>query len=165
MGAVLVLAGECIGRGRNRPISAVDPTAHAEIEALRMAARAVGNYRLPGSVLYATVEPCAMCAGALVHARIARLVYGAPEPKSGAVASTSRLFESPGVNHRVEVTAGVLADECAQLLIDFFGARRFSDVGLPTNSSGEMPERSWARACGVPRRPNASEAPPRIDEP
>ena len=91
-----------------------------------MAARAVGNYRLPGATLYVTVEPCAMCTGAMVHARIAHLVYGAPEPKSGAVASTARLFESPGINHRPEVTAGVLADECAQLLIDFFGARRDS---------------------------------------
>ena len=91
-----------------------------------MAARACGNYRLPGAVLYVTVEPCAMCAGAMVHARIAHLVYGAPEPKSGAVTSTARLFESPGVNHRVEVTAGVLGDECAQLLIDFFAARRDS---------------------------------------
>lgn len=126
VGAVVVVDGECVGRGRNRPISAVDPTAHAEMEALRMAARSVGNYRLPGSVLYVTVEPCAMCAGAMVHARVAHLVYGAPEPKSGAVASTGRLFESPGVNHRVEVTAGVLANECAQLLIDFFGARRGS---------------------------------------
>ncbi|MDE0420882.1 MAG: tRNA adenosine(34) deaminase TadA [Gammaproteobacteria bacterium] len=126
VGAVVVVDGECVGRGRNRPISAVDPTAHAEIEALRMAARAVGNYRLPGALLYVTVEPCAMCAGAMVHARVAHLVYGAPEPKSGAVASTARLFESPGVNHRVEVTAGVLAHECAQLLIDFFGARRGS---------------------------------------
>ena len=126
VGAVVVADGECVGRGANRPISTVDPTAHAEIEALRMAARAVGNYRLPGATLYVTVEPCAMCTGAMVHARIAHLVYGAPEPKSGAVASTARLFESPGINHRPEVTAGVLADECAQLLIDFFGARRDS---------------------------------------
>ena len=126
VGAAVVLDGHCIGRGRNGPITRVDPTSHAEMEALRMAARAVGNYRLPGAVLYATVEPCAMCAGAMVHARIAQLVYGAPEPKSGAVASTGRLFESPGINHRVEVTAGVLADECAQLLIDFFATRRDS---------------------------------------
>lgn len=124
VGAVVVVDGECVGRGRNGPMSTVDPTAHAEIEALRMAARAMGNYRLPGAALYATVEPCAMCAGAMVHARIADVVYGAPEPKSGAVASTARLFESPGVNHRPIVTAGVLADECAQLLIEFFGARR-----------------------------------------
>ncbi|MCY4057281.1 MAG: tRNA adenosine(34) deaminase TadA [Gammaproteobacteria bacterium] len=126
VGAVVVVDGECVGRGRNRPIATVDPTAHAEMEALRMAGRAVGNYRLPGAALYVTVEPCAMCAGAIVHARIEHLVYGAAEPKSGAVSSTARLFESPGVNHRIEVTAGVLADECARLLVDFFGARRGS---------------------------------------
>ena len=124
VGAVMVVDGECVGRGRNGSITAVDPTAHAEMEALRMAARAMGNYRLPGATLYVTIEPCAMCAGAMVHARIARLVYGAAEPKSGAVASTGRLFESPGVNHRVEVTGGVLADECARLLTAFFAARR-----------------------------------------
>lgn len=128
VGAVVVLDGACVGCGRNGSIASVDPTAHAEMEALRMAARTVGNYRLPGAVLYATVEPCAMCAGAMVHARVARLVYGAPAPKSGAVASTVRLFESPGVNHRVEVTAGVLEKECAQLLIGFFGARRTPDT-------------------------------------
>ena len=126
VGAVVVLDGKCVGRGRNAPIATVDPTAHAELEALRMAARAVGNYRLPGAVLYVTLEPCAMCAGAMVHARIGHLVYGAHEPKSGAVTSTGRLFGSPGVNHRPEVTAGVLADECAQLLIGFFNARRDS---------------------------------------
>ena len=142
VGAVVVVDGECIGRGRNGPIATVDPTAHAEMEALRMAARAVGNYRLPGAVLYATVEPCAMCAGAMVHARIERLVYGAPEPKSGAVASTARLFESPGVNHRVEVTAGVRADECAQLLIDFFAARRGScQPGVRRISGGAVAAR------------------------
>ncbi len=124
VGAVVVMDGQCVGRGRNGSITRVDPSAHAEMEALRMAARSVGNYRLPGAVLYATVEPCAMCAGAMVHARIAQLVYGAPEPKSGAVASTGRLFESPGVNHRVEVTAGVLAPECAELMVRFFADRR-----------------------------------------
>ena len=126
VGAVVVVDGECVGRGRNGSISRVDPTAHAEIEALRMAAGTVGNYRLPGAALYVTIEPCAMCVGAMVHARIEHLVYGADEPKSGAVASTARLFESPGINHRPVVTAGVLAEECAQLLIDFFAARRSS---------------------------------------
>ena len=124
IGAVAVVDGALVGRGRNRPIATVDPTAHAEIEALRMAGRALGNYRLPGCVLYVTVEPCAMCAGALVHARVARLVYGTVEPKSGAVASTNRLLESPGLNHRVEVTAGVLAADCAKLLVEFFAAKR-----------------------------------------
>lgn len=124
IGAVAVVDGALVGRGRNRPIATVDPTAHAEIEALRMAGRALGNYRLPGCVLYVTVEPCAMCAGALVHARVARLVYGTVEPKSGAVVSTNRLLESPGLNHRVEVTAGVLAADCAKLLVEFFAAKR-----------------------------------------
>ena len=126
VGAVAVVGGECVGRGRNGPIATVDPTAHAEMQALRMAGRAMGNYRLPAATLYVTVEPCAMCAGAMVHARIEHLVYGAAEPKWGAVASTARLFELPGINRRPEVTAGVLADECAQLLIDFFEARRTS---------------------------------------
>ena len=124
IGAVAVVDGALVGRGRNRPIATVDPTAHAEIEALRMAGRALGNYRLPGCVLYVTVEPCAMCAGALVHARVARLVYGTVEPKSGAVVSTNRLLESPGLNHRVEVAAGVLAADCAKLLVEFFAAKR-----------------------------------------
>ena len=124
IGAVVVVQGQCVGRGRNRPITAVDPTAHAEVEALRMAARAVGNYRLPGAEVFVTVEPCAMCAGALVHARVARLVYGAVEPKSGAVESTDRLLDSPGLNHRVAAIGGVLADECAQLMIDFFSTKR-----------------------------------------
>ena len=124
VGALVVVDGKLAGRGWNRPIATVDPTAHAEMEALRMAARAMGNYRLPGAELYVTVEPCAMCAGALVHARIARLVYGAAEPKSGAVESTARVLESPALNHRVAVTSGVLADECAELMTAFFASRR-----------------------------------------
>ena len=126
IGAVVVVDGVRVGHGRNRPIGTVDPTAHAELEALRMAARSVGNYRLPGAAMYVTVEPCAMCAGALVHARVARLVYGAAEPKFGAVASTGRVLDAPGLNHRVAVTTGVLADACAQLLVSFFAARRGS---------------------------------------
>ncbi len=124
VGAVVVRDGIAIGRGGNRSIGAVDPTAHAEIEALRCAARVVGNYRLPDAVLYVTVEPCLMCAGALVHARIARLVYGALEPKSGAVVSTGRVLDAPSLNHRVEVSGGVLAVDCADLLVEFFAARR-----------------------------------------
>lgn len=124
VGAVVVIDGKLAGRGWNRPITMVDPTAHAEMEALRMAARAAGNYRLPGAELYVTVEPCTMCAGALVHARIARLVYGASEPKSGAVESTGRVLDSPGLNRRVAVTSGVLADECGELMSAFFASRR-----------------------------------------
>jgi len=124
IGAVVVVDGILVGRGRNRPIGTVDPTAHAEMEALRMAARTVGNYRLPGAVMYVTIEPCAMCAGALIHARVARLVYGASEPKFGAVESTAHVLDAPGLNHRVEASGGVLADECAQVLVSFFEARR-----------------------------------------
>lgn len=124
VGAVVVRGGERLGEGFNRPIGRVDPTAHAEIEALRDAARRVGNYRLPGADLYVTVEPCLMCAGAMVHARIRRLVYGAPEPKSGAVASTVCGLAAAGHNHRVIVSQGVLADECAAVMKAFFAARR-----------------------------------------
>ena len=124
VGAVVVRDGEVIGSGRNRPIAAADPTLHAEIAAIRAAARRLGNYRLPGSALYVTVEPCLMCAGALVHARIERLVYGSAEPKTGAVESAARVLQSRAVNHRVEVAGGVLAAECAALLQAFFAARR-----------------------------------------
>ena len=124
VGAVVVLDGAVVGRGSNQPIHAADPTAHAEIVALRAAARAAGNYRLTGAVLYATVEPCLMCAGALVHARIGRLVFGAAEPKAGAVRSTMRALDHPALNHRVEVTRGVLEPECTELIQAFFAERR-----------------------------------------
>ena len=124
VGAVVVLAGAVIGRGSNQPIQATDPTAHAEIVALRGAARATGNYRLPGAALYVTVEPCLMCAGALVHARIGRLVFGAAEPKAGAVRSTMRALNHPALNHRVEVAGGVLEPECTELIQTFFAERR-----------------------------------------
>ncbi|NVK01188.1 MAG: tRNA adenosine(34) deaminase TadA [Oceanospirillaceae bacterium] len=124
VGALLVRDGEIIGRGFNRPISGCDPTAHAEINALRDAAQRVGNYRLIDAVLYVTLEPCAMCAGALVHARVAKVVYGATEPKAGAAESRQCFFASPWLNHRVEVEAGVLQQECSQQLSDFFRKRR-----------------------------------------
>lgn len=124
VGAVVVRDGEVLGSGRNRPIAASDPTLHAEIDAMRAAAQQLGNYRLPGCALYVTVEPCLMCAGALVHGRIERLVYGAAEPKTGAIASAARVLESAAVNHRVEVAGGVLATQCAALLQAFFAARR-----------------------------------------
>lgn len=124
IGAVVVLDSQVIGTGFNQPISGVDPTAHAEIVALRAAARAVGNYRLTGATLYVTVEPCLMCVGALVHARIGLLVYGAAEPKSGAIVSTVCAHESPGLNHRIEVLSGVLEDECRTLVQSFFRERR-----------------------------------------
>jgi tRNA(adenine34) deaminase len=125
VGAVIVSAeGDILARGANGPISACDPTAHAEIVALRAAAQAAGNYRLTGATLFVTLEPCTMCAGALVHARIARLVYGCEDPKVGAVAGPLRLLEQPSLNHRVDVTSGILAEECAALLQSFFAARR-----------------------------------------
>lgn len=124
VGAVLVRGGECVARGGNRTIADFDPTAHAEIVALRTAACAAKNHRLEGVTLYVTVEPCAMCAGAIVQARVDRVVYGADDPKGGAFRSCFAVLVSPAVNYRVEVTPGVLAEECAGLLQAFFAARR-----------------------------------------
>ncbi len=125
VGAILVRDGETIGQGWNRPIAAADPTAHAEICALRDAASRVGNYRLPGSTLYVTLEPCVMCAGAIVHARVERVVYGAPDPKAGACGSVFDLLPSDArFNHRTACSGGVLAEPCAETLRAFFRARR-----------------------------------------
>ena len=124
VGAVVVQNGEVIGEGYNQPISGCDPTAHAEIIALRDAAKKNGNYRLPNSTLYVTIEPCTMCAGALVHARVARVVYGTTEPKSGVAKSNLALFEAPHFNHRVCCEGGVLQEECATMMSDFFRLRR-----------------------------------------
>ena len=124
VGAVVVTAGREVGRGRNRSVSAQDPTCHAEMEALRDAARQVSNYRLPGATLYVTVEPCTMCAGALVHARVERLVFGAREPKAGAVRSAARVLDWEHLNPGVEVVEGVLAEECGELMRSFFARRR-----------------------------------------
>lgn len=127
VGAIVVLDGEVIGQGWNRPISDSDPTAHAELVALRDAARACNNYRLPGATLYVTIEPCTMCAGALIHARIKRLVYGAAEPKSGVGHSNGCLFEGEHFNHRVEVIGGVMAESCSAVISTFFKRRRAKD--------------------------------------
>ena len=124
VGAVLVRDGTIVGQGFNRPISSADPTAHAEVVALRDAAARLGTYRLFGTTLYVTLEPCAMCAGAIVHARVARVVYGARDPKAGAAGSVLGVLQHPALNHRVECTRGVLATECGELLRDFFLARR-----------------------------------------
>jgi tRNA(adenine34) deaminase len=126
VGAVVVRDGEIVGRGANTPISAHDPTAHAEIRAIRSASEAVGNYRLPGCTLYVTLEPCLMCAGAIMHARIARVVYGAPDAKTGACGSVVDAFAEPRLNHHAQVSGGVLADECGALLAGFFAERRRS---------------------------------------
>jgi tRNA(adenine34) deaminase len=124
VGAVVVTGGTIVARGFNCPISASDPTAHAEIRAMREAATTIGNYRLVGCTLYVTLEPCAMCAGAIMHARIARVVYGAADPKTGACGSVVNLFAEQRLNHHAEVTAGVLAGECGDMLTAFFSARR-----------------------------------------
>ena len=124
VGAVVVKDGVVIATGFNQPIAGHDPTAHAEIVALRAAAQALGNYRLPGCELYVTLEPCVMCSGAMMHARIARVVYGAPDPKTGAAGSVINLYESVQLNHHTQAVGGVLADDCAGLLRAFFAARR-----------------------------------------
>lgn len=125
---VLSAAGDLVGRGNNQVLRTSDPTAHAEIVALREAGRVLGNYRLLGCTLVCTLEPCAMCAGAILHARIARLVYAAPDPKAGACGSALGVINHPALNHRVEVVAGVLAGECGLLLSGFFRHRRARPV-------------------------------------
>ena len=126
VGAVVVLDGLVIGNGHNQPISAHDPTAHAEIVALRAASARVGNYRLPGATLYVTVEPCMMCVGAMVHARIGTVVFGTAEPKAGALESTQRAHEQPALNHRLVVVSGILAAECRDAMREFFEKVRSS---------------------------------------
>jgi tRNA(adenine34) deaminase len=124
VGAIVVRDGEIVGRGGNAPVAANDPTAHAEITALRDAAQALGNYRLPGCDIYVTLEPCVMCAGAIMHARIRRLVFGARDPKTGACGSVVDVFGERLLNHHTTVTGGVAGDECGELLSTFFAARR-----------------------------------------
>ena len=124
IGAVVAMDGAIVAASFNQPISTVDPTAHAEIRVLRDAAARIGNYRLTGATLCVTVEPCAMCIGAMVHARVGTLVYGTPEPKTGAVVSTMKLLDDPSWNHRVAVVGGVLADDCRTILQEFFRAKR-----------------------------------------
>jgi len=126
VGAVVVQDGELIGEGFNQTISSHDPTAHAEIMALRDAAARLNNYRLPGATLYVTIEPCTMCAGALVHARISHLIFGAKQPRAGAIVSSARVLDNPGLNHQVQITGGVCESEAGQLIADFFKAKRKS---------------------------------------
>jgi tRNA(adenine34) deaminase len=141
VGAVVVRDGRVVGRGGNRPVAESDPTAHAEILALREAGRRVGNYRLTGATLYVTVEPCAMCAGACLHARIGELVFGAPDDKSGAVVSRAQVLDDPGWNHRVRVTGGVLAADAAELMQTFFRTRRAE--GYRSGRTGLDSKSSW----------------------
>lgn len=129
VGAVVVLDGKIIGRGHNQPIASKDPTAHAEILAIREAARALGAYRLPGAILYVTLEPCVMCVGAAIHARIASIRYGARDEKAGALGSVYDIGRDGQLNHRIEVIGGIMEEECALMLRDFFKQRRARDVG------------------------------------
>jgi len=124
VGAVVVVGDVVVGQAHNAPIGLVDPSAHAEVLALRAAARNLGNYRLPDATLFATLEPCTMCCGAVIQARLARVVYGAPDPRAGAIESRYRLLDDPRLNHRVEALGGVLADECGALLREFFETKR-----------------------------------------
>ena len=133
VGAIVVKDGEIIGRGSNAPISTHDPTAHAEIIAMRQAAAHLGNYRLVDCALYVTLEPCAMCSGVVQHARLAKLVYGASDPKTGACGSVVDLMREPKLNHHTEVMGGVLAEECGAVLSNFFKARRLNKTSLTTN--------------------------------
>jgi tRNA(adenine34) deaminase len=140
VGAVVVLDGAVVGRGHNRTVNDCDPTAHAEVVALRDASRRLGNHRLSGSALYVTIEPCAMCAGALVQARVARLVYGCDDPKAGAVRTLYRVADDPRLNHRADVTAGVLAAECAEAIRSFFQQRRIEADNSEADISGSTNE-------------------------
>ncbi|WP_332852372.1 tRNA adenosine(34) deaminase TadA [Duganella sp. S19_KUP01_CR8] len=135
VGAVVVKDGVVIARGYNQPIGQHDPTAHAEIVALRAAAEALGNYRLPGCELYVTLEPCVMCSGAMMHARLAKVVYGATDPKTGACGSVLNLFEQEQLNHHTAIAGGVMADECGAMLKSFFAARRAAAAAAKRNTS------------------------------
>jgi tRNA(adenine34) deaminase len=141
VGAVVVLDGQVVGRGHNRPVAAADPTAHAELEALRAAGRRLGNYRLTGATLYVTVEPCLMCAGACVHARLGEVVFGTPDAKAGAVVSRARILDAPAWNHRVRVVGGVLAAEAGELMQAFFRTRR--GEGYRSGRTGLDSKSSW----------------------
>lgn len=138
IGAVLVMDGEVVGRGFNQPISSGDPTAHAEIVAIRAAANRVGNYRLTGATLYVTIEPCLMCVGAFIHARIGTVVYGALQPRTGSLESTVRAGDLPGHNHRFVVVGGVRAAECRLLMQDFFRERRGRETPESIDEANEL---------------------------
>ena len=131
VGAVVAIDGAIVGEGFNQPIGSNDPTAHAEIVALRDAAKRIGNYRLTGASLYVTIEPCQMCVGAMIHARVARVIYGTPEPKAGAIESAMRAHEHASLNHRMTATGGVLEAECRALIQEFFADKRISSADQP----------------------------------
>jgi tRNA(adenine34) deaminase len=169
VGAVLVRDGQVIASGRNMPIGTHDPTAHAEIQALRSAAAAQGNYRLDGCELFVTLEPCAMCCGAMLHARLKRVVFGAPDPKTGAAGSVINLFANPQLNHQTQVQGGVLADECGAVLQDFFRQKRFDQrqqatVGHPLRDDAlRTPDQAFDGVPGYPWEPNYLSHLPALD--
>ncbi|MCG8672726.1 MAG: tRNA adenosine(34) deaminase TadA [Pseudomonadales bacterium] len=134
VGALLVQDGKVVGEGFNQPIAALDPTAHAEIAAIRDACQRLNNYRIPNTTLYVTLEPCAMCAGAIVHARIDRVIFAASEPKAGAIKSTQRFFEQPQLNHQVQFQSGLMQSEASAMLSDFFKRRRQEKKALKKSS-------------------------------
>ena len=166
VGAVILRDGQLIATGYNRPVTTLDPTAHAEIGALRHAATLLGNYRLPGCELYVTLEPCAMCAMALLHARLSRVVFGTTDPKTGAAGSVLNLFEQPQLNHHTALVGGVMADDCSALLREFFAQRRLqlrqrrglgpagSTVTIPVIPVGETLELQAGTVAGFPVDPN-----------
>ncbi len=160
VGAVIVRGDEVIARGFNHPIGGHDPSAHAEMAALRAAAQALGNYRLPGCELYVTLEPCLMCSGAIMHARIARVVYGAPDPKTGACGGVVDAFANPQLNHHTSVTGGVLAEECGDALRSFFAERRRAarEARRAANAAAALPEPGEAAGQGV--APDSDDLPP-----
>ena len=151
VGAVVVKAGELIASGRNAPIGGQDPTAHAEIVALREAARVLGNYRLDGCTLYVTLEPCAMCSGAMLHARLDRVVFGAPDPRTGAAGSVLNLFANTQINHQTQVDGGVCAEACGQVLRDFFKPRRTNPSPVREDAL-RTPDAAFANAPPMPAR-------------
>jgi tRNA(adenine34) deaminase len=153
IGAVLVMDEAIVARGFNQPIGASDPTAHAEVQVVRAAARIVGNYRLTGATVYVTVEPCLMCVGALIHARVGEVVFGAAEPKAGALVSAVRALETPGLNHRFSVVSGVLEEECREVIQQFFRARR-SAARAPAPDQGDGETADNARIGGSERWPS-----------
>ncbi|PVY80705.1 tRNA-adenosine deaminase [Cupriavidus alkaliphilus] len=158
VGAVVVWNDTIIARGHNLPIRSVDPSAHAEMQALRAAAQVIGNYRMPECELYVTLEPCAMCSGAILHARLRHVVFGASDPKTGAAGSVVNLFEQAQLNHQTSITGGVLAEPCGQMLKDFFGARRRAQKAAQKAAQGASAQNAAPQPAAGPDQNHDTEA-------